>query len=76
MSILYGFIYETYKKVRKYNQRWIPITERLPKKNKKVECKWNPESENFSGKLITEEILVDVDGFQIYGVTHWRDINP
>jgi hypothetical protein len=52
---------------------WISIEDELPKKGQVVECKWNPEGENFKTPT-TKEVLRGADNMMLYGVTHWRRI--
>jgi hypothetical protein len=52
---------------------WISIKDKLPLKGQFVECKWNPEGENFK-TLTTKEVLRNKDNMMLYGVTHWRRI--
>ena len=56
----------------KYSDRdWISIEDKMPKKGQFVECKWNPEGENYKTPT-TKEVLRGKDNMQLYGVTHWR----
>ena len=61
------------KTCRYSDQEWISINDELPKKGQFVECKWNPEGENYK-KPTTKEVLRGSDNMMLYGVTHWRRI--
>jgi len=58
---------------RHSDKDWISIEDELPQKGAIVECKWNPEGENYK-KPTTKEVLRGEDNMMLYGVTHWRRI--
>ena len=62
-----------FKTCRYYDKYWISIKDELPERGQFVECKWNPEGENYKTPT-TKEILRGDDNMQLYGVTHWRRI--
>lgn len=55
------------------DEGWIFVGDELPDPGQIVECKWNPEGDNYKTD-ITKEVLRREDNMMLYGVTHWRRI--